>query len=279
MLEIGGYNTLTVLRKVDFGYYLDGLDYGDILMPAKYAAAELQACDKVDVFIYLDSSEKLIATTEIPLAQTGEFGFLKVMKVNEFGAFLDWGITKQLFVPFAEQKVKMEEGKSYLTYIFIDPVTERITGSSKIFRFVDQVPPLIKENTLYEGIVWQKTDLGYKIIINHNNSGLLFHNEVFKALHQGDKINVYVKNIRPDGKIDLTLTSNALEKSDEVSQIILQKLRDNKGFLPLGDHSEPEMVMSTLNMSKKNFKKGIGKLYKDRLISIEENGIYLVTED
>ena len=268
MLEIGRYNTLTVLRKVDFGYYLDGLDYGDILMPAKYAAAELQACDKVDVFIYLDSSEN-----------SGEFGFLKVMKVNEFGAFLDWGITKQLFVPFAEQKVKMEEGKSYLTYIFIDPVTERITGSSKIFRFVDQVPPLIKENTLYEGIVWQKTDLGYKIIINHNNSGLLFHNEVFKALHQGDKINVYVKNIRPDGKIDLTLTSNALEKSDEVSQIILQKLRDNKGFLPLGDHSEPEMVMSTLNMSKKNFKKGIGKLYKDRLISIEENGIYLVTED
>lgn len=279
MLEIGRHNKLTVLRKVDFGYYLDGLDYGDILMPAKYAATELQAGDEVEVFVYLDSSEKLVATTEKPMAQTGEFAYLKVMKVNDFGAFMDWGITKQLFVPFAEQKVKMEEGHSYLVYIFIDPVTERITGSSKIFRFVDQAPPLIKENALYEGIVWQKTDLGYKIIINHSNSGLLFQNEVYKALHQGDKINVYVKNIRDDGKIDLTLNSNALEKADEVSQIILQKLRENKGFLPLGDHSDPALIMSTLNMSKKNFKKGIGKLYKDRAISIEENGIYLVAED
>lgn len=279
MLEIGRHNKLTVLRKVDFGYYLDGLDYGDILMPAKYAASELQAGDEVEVFVYLDSSEKLVATTEKPMAQTGEFAYLKVMKVNDFGAFMDWGITKQLFVPFAEQKVKMEEGHSYLVYIFIDPVTERITGSSKIFRFVDQAPPLIKENALYEGIVWQKTDLGYKIIINHSNSGLLFQNEVYKALHQGDKINVYVKNIRDDGKIDLTLNSNALEKADEVSQIILQKLRENKGFLPLGDHSDPALIMSTLNMSKKNFKKGIGKLYKDRAISIEDNGIYLVAED
>ncbi len=279
MLEIGKYNKLTVLRKVDFGYYLDGLDYGDILMPAKYAEESLEPGDDVDVFVYLDSSEKLIATTEKPLAEVGQIGYLKVVKVNDIGAFLDWGITKQLFVPFAEQKTKLEEDKFYWVYIFIDPVTERIMGSTKLGRFLDQTPPFFKANEITRGIVWQKTDLGYKIIINHSHTGLLFNSEIYKTLQPGDLIDVEIKNVRPDGKIDLCLPKSALEKSDEVSEIVLKKLQANNGFLPFGDHTDPEIIKQELGLSKKSFKKAIGKLYKERTITIEENGIYLIVEE
>ncbi len=279
MLEIGKYNKLTVLRKVDFGYYLDGLDYGDILMPAKYAEESLEPGDDVDVFVYLDSSEKLIATTEKPLAEVGQIGYLKVVKVNDIGAFLDWGITKQLFVPFAEQKTKLEEDKFYWVYIFIDPVTERIMGTTKLGRFLDQTPPFFKANEITRGIVWQKTDLGYKIIINHSHTGLLFNSEIYKTLQPGDLIDVEIKNIRPDGKIDLCLPKSALEKSDEVSEIVLKKLQANNGFLPFGDHTDPEIIKQELGLSKKSFKKAIGKLYKERTITIEENGIYLIVEE
>lgn len=279
MLEIGKYNKLTVLRKVDFGYYLDGLDYGDILMPAKYAEESLEPGDDVDVFVYLDSSEKLIATTENPLAEVGQIGYLKVVKVNDIGAFLDWGITKQLFVPFAEQKTKLEEDKFYWVYIFIDPVTERIMGSTKLGRFLDQTPPFFKANEITRGLVWQKTDLGYKIIINHSHTGLLFNSEIYKTLQPGDLIDVEIKNIRPDGKIDLCLPKSALEKSDEVSEIVLKKLQTNNGFLPFGDHTDPEVIKQELGLSKKSFKKAIGKLYKERTITIEENGIYLIVEE
>lgn len=279
MLEIGKYNKLTVLRKVDFGYYLDGLDYGDILMPAKYAEESLEPGDDVDVFVYLDSSEKLIATTEKPLAEVGQIGYLKVVKVNDIGAFLDWGITKQLFVPFAEQKTKLEEDKFYWVYIFIDPVTERIMGSTKLGRFLDQTPPFFKANEITRGLVWQKTDLGYKIIINHSHTGLLFNSEIYKSLQPGDLIDVEIKNIRPDGKIDLCLPKSALEKSDEVSEIVLKKLQANNGFLPFGDHTAPEIIKQELGLSKKSFKKAIGKLYKERTITIEENGIYLIVEE
>ncbi len=279
MLEIGKYNKLTVLRKVDFGYYLDGLDYGDILMPAKYAEESLEPGDDVDVFVYLDSSEKLIATTEKPLAEVGQIGYLKVVKVNDIGAFLDWGITKQLFVPFAEQKTKLEEDKFYWVYIFIDPVTERIMGTTKLGRFLDQTPPFFKANEITRGIVWQKTDLGYKIIINHSHTGLLFNSEIYKTLQPGDLIDVEIKNIRPDGKIDLCLPKSALEKSDEVSEIVLKKLQTNNGFLPFGDHTDPEIIKQELGLSKKSFKKAIGKLYKERTITIEENGIYLIVEE
>ena len=279
MLEIGKYNKLTVLRKVDFGYYLDGLDYGDILMPAKYAEESLEPGDDVDVFVYLDSSEKLIATTEKPLAEVGQIGYLKVVKVNDIGAFLDWGITKQLFVPFAEQKTKLEEDKFYWVYIFIDPVTERIMGSTKLGRFLDQTPPFFKANEITRGIVWQKTDLGYKIIINHSHTGLLFNSEIYKTLQPGDLIDVEIKNIRPDGKIDLCLPKSALEKSDEVSEIVLKKLQANNGFLPFGDHTDPEIIKQELGLSKKSFKKAIGKLYKERKILIEQKGIYLLGID
>lgn len=279
MLEIGKYNKLTVLRKVDFGYYLDGLDYGDILMPAKYAEESLEPGDDVDVFVYLDSSEKLIATTEKPLAEVGQIGYLKVVKVNDIGAFLDWGVTKQLFVPFAEQKSKLEEDKFYWVYIFIDPVTERIMGSTKLGKFLDQTPPFFKANEITSGLVWQKTDLGYKIIINHSHTGLLFNSEIYKTLQPGDLIDVEIKNVRPDGKIDLCLPKSALEKSDEVSEIVLKKLQANNGFLPFGDHTAPEIIKQELGLSKKSFKKAIGKLYKERTITIEENGIYLIVEE
>lgn len=279
MLEIGKYNKLTVLRKVDYGYYLDGLDYGDILMPAKYAEEPLEPGDDVDVFIYLDSSEKLIATTEKPLAEVGQIGYLKVVKVNDIGAFLDWGVTKQLFVPFAEQKTKLEEDKFYWVYIFIDPVTERIMGSTKIGRFLDQTPPFFKANEITRGIVWQKTDLGYKIIINHSHTGLLFNSEIYKTLQPGDHIDVEIKNIRPDAKIDLSLPKSAIEKSDEVSEIVLEKLKANNGFLPFGDHTDPEIIKQELGLSKKSFKKAIGKLYKERKILIEQKGIYLLGID
>lgn len=173
----------------------------------------------------------------------------------------------------------MEENKSYLVYIFIDPITERLIGSAKVGKFLDEAPPLFKDDETYEGIVWQSTDLGYKVIIQHSHTGLLFHSEVYRPLNEGDCIAVEIKNIRPDGKIDLKLPKSGAEKSDEISEIILAKLKENNGFLPLSDHTDPALIKTILGVSKKSFKKGIGKLYKDRVVNIEDNGIYLLLEE
>ncbi|MBK8700312.1 MAG: GntR family transcriptional regulator [Saprospiraceae bacterium] len=276
MIEIGKYNTLRVVRKVDFGYYLDGEEWGDILFPIRYAPADLALDSYIDVIVYLDGEERLVATTEKPFGHVGEVAYLKVSEVNEFGAFLDWGLMKELFAPFALQKDKMEKGKSYLVYIYLDEITERIVASSKISRFVDLAPPLFKEKQKLEGIVWSKTDFAYKVIINHSNTGILYTNEVFRPLHTGDKIWVYIKKIRDDLKIDLSLYNPEIVRFDEFSELILEKLRANNGFLKVSDASSADIIYQTFGMSKKNFKKSIGMLYKAHKIIIHNDGIQLV---
>jgi uncharacterized protein len=278
-MELGQYNKLKVMRQVDFGYYLDGEDYGDILLPKKYAPENLSIDDLIDVMVYLDGEERLIATTETPIAQVGEFAKLKVCAIADHGAYLDWGLTKHLFVPHAEQHEPMELDQSYLVYIMVDERTERIMGTSKFLRFLDTAPPLIKENQKLDGIVCGITPLAYKVIFNHCNTGLLYRNEVFKKLEIGDNVTVFVKNIRPDFKVDLSLQTLEPVRFEENAELILSKLREAGGVLNITDTSSPEEIYSTFGISKKSFKKAVGNLYKAQKISLTEEGIFLIDNE
>ncbi len=276
MLEIGKYNELTVQRQVEFGFYLDAYDYGEVLLPNRYATEGLRVGDTINAIVYLDGDERLIATTERAYAVRDEFAFLEVKDVNQFGAYLDWGLKKELFVPFAEQKLKMEVGRKYLVYIYLDDKTERILGTTKLAKFVDLAPPLYKEGQEVQGIIWSVTDFAYKLIINHSHTGIIYKNEVFKKLFIGQKLNVFIKKIREDFKIDLSLHTTEVVRFDEFSEMILTKLGEKNGFLKITDSSPPEVIYDAFGMSKKNFKKALGKLYKERKIMIHEDGIQLV---
>ena len=276
MAAIGLLNELEVVKTVDFGVYLDGGEHGEILMPKRYVPENCQAGDQVEVFIYLDSEDRLVATTDKPFAMVGEFAKLKVLSTTPIGAFLDWGLPKDLLVPFREQQMTMEEGKSYLVYLYLDDESQRIVGTSKLDKCVDNVPVDYEVGEEVDLIIAGQTDLGYKAIIDNSHWGVIFKNEVFRTLKTGDKLKGYIKNIRADEKIDLMLQKEGYEKIDDISQGILNKLAANDGFLPLNDKTDPETIKQTFHISKKNFKKAIGTLYKQRLISIEEQGIKLL---
>jgi uncharacterized protein len=277
MAEIGKWNTLEVIKELDFGVYLDGKEHGEILMPIRYASqVNCKIGDKVEVFIYLDSEDRLIATTEKPYALVGEFALLEVVSVNNFGAFLYWGLMKDLFIPFREQKQKMEAGYSYVVYIYVDDLTSRITGSAKVENFLDKTPPEFKEGEEVDLILYTQTDLGYKAIINNTHTGLLFNENVFRNLERGEHTKGYIKKIREDNKIDLLLDKPGYEKVDDISKIILDKLKAENGFLALSDKSPADSIYDILGISKKTFKKAIGALYKSRIIFIEDNGITLL---
>ncbi len=276
MAAIGLLNELEVVKTVDFGVYLDGGEHGEILMPKRYVPENCQAGDQVEVFIYLDSEDRLVATTDKPFAMVGEFAKLKVLSTTPIGAFLDWGLPKDLLVPFREQQMTMEEGKSYLVYLYLDDESQRIVGTSKLDKCVDNIPVDYEVGEEVDLIIAGQTDLGYKAIIDNSHWGVIFKNEVFRTLKTGDKLKGYIKNIRDDEKIDLMLQKEGYEKIDDISQGILNKLAANDGFLPLNDKTDPETIKQTFQISKKNFKKAIGTLYKQRLISIEEQGIKLL---
>ncbi|RLD60329.1 MAG: GntR family transcriptional regulator [Bacteroidetes bacterium] len=275
MTEIGKFNKLQIIREVDFGVYLDGEDYGEILMPKKYLTENYKVDDFVDVFVYLDSEDRIVATTEKPYAMVGEFAFLKVVAVNEFGAFLDWGLIKDLLVPFNQQKQKMEEGEFYLVYIYLDEKSERIAASSKLDKFLDKEPVDYEEGQEVNLIIDKQTNIGYKAIINNTHWGVIFKNEIFQPLTKGQKIKGYIKKIREDKKIDLSLYKKGYEKVDDSLNTILDILKENNGFIPISDKSSPETIYNMFGISKKTYKKIIGALYKKKLISIEENGIKL----
>ena len=275
MTEIGKFNKLQIIREVDFGVYLDGEDYGEILMPKKYLPENYKVDDFVDVFVYLDSEDRIVATTEKPYAMVGEFAFLKVVAVNEFGAFLDWGLIKDLLVPFNQQKQKMEEGEFYLVYIYLDEKSERIAASSKLDKFLDKEPVDYEEGQEVNLIIDKQTNIGYKAIINNTHWGVIFKNEIFQPLTKGQKIKGYIKKIREDKKIDLSLYKKGYEKVDDSLNTILDILKENNGFIPISDKSSPETIYNMFGISKKTYKKIIGALYKKKLISIEENGIKL----
>ena len=275
MINIGKYNSLRVVKELDFGIYLDGEEQGEILMPKRYVPANSNIDDTIEAFIYFDSEDRIIATTEKPYATVGQFAYLKVVSVNNVGAFLDWGLPKDLLVPFREQKVTMEEGKSYIVYIYVDYASKRIAASAKLDKHLDNLPPKYQINEEVDLLIHSQTDIGFKAIINNLHWGILYKNEVFSHLQKGQKIKGYIKKIREDEKIDLYLQLPGYDKVDEITEFILEKLRSNNGIINVSDKSPAEEIYDIFKISKKNFKKAIGALYRERKISIGDSSIAL----
>ncbi len=268
---------MRVVKELDFGIYLDGGEMGEILMPKKWVPAGTHPEDMLDVFIYFDSSDRPIATTLKPKIQVGEFAWLKVKAVDRIGAFLDWGLDKDLLVPFSEQNAKMEEGRSYLVYAYFDTRSKRIAASARLEKFLDIEPVEYKENEEVDLLIWTRSDMGYKAIINQKHLGLVYANQIFQDLKPGQKINGYIAQVRPDGKIDLRLQKTGYENViDDFARKLIDILKENDDYLPLTDKSSPDDIYKVLGMSKKNFKKALGALYKKKIISIGDDGFSLV---
>ena len=272
-MQIGKINSLKVVKTLDFGAYLDGGNGLEILLPLRYVPQGCSAGDDVDVFIYHDNEGRLIATTVIPLAMVGEFQWMQVKEVSQVGAFLEWGIMKDLLVPFREQKMPMKKGRSYLVYVYLDTVTNRIVASARIDKFLDNLPPCYEHNQEVDLIVAEETDIGYKVIINNLHWGLLYRNEVFRPLAKGEKMKGYIKEVREDDKIDVSMHKSGYEKIDGIALQIMNTLNQNGGFLPVHDKSDAEEIRALFACSKKSFKQAIGSLYKQGLIVLKKEGI------
>lgn len=269
-------NCLEVVKQVEFGFYLDGGDiHGEILLPNGEIEPEVdvRVGDMLQCFLYLDTEERLVATTRKPLAQVGDFAFLEVAWVNNFGAFLHWGPMKDLFVPFREQKMKMQKGQSYIVHIHLDEDTYRIMASAKVERYLSEDFPPYRKGDEVDILVWQKTDLGLKAIVDNRFGGLLYDGQVFRNVRTGDRLKAFVSQVRPDGKIDLMLQRPGMEAVSDFSDVLLRHLETNGGQTPLGDKSPAEEIYAVFGVSKKVFKKAVGDLYKRRLIEITEQGI------
>ena len=277
MISIGKVNPLKVVKILPFGIYLDAFEKGEILMPTQYVPANTKVGDIIDAFIYLDSEDKLIATTEIPYAQINEFAYLQVVAVNQIGAFVDWGLPKNLLVPFREQKLRLKQGDFAWVYIYLDEQTQRIAASAKTEKFFSKdQPPFVLQDKV-EVLIYKKTDLGYKVIVNQMFDGMIFANEIFQDLQTGQKHKAYIKKIREDGKIDLTLYKTGYNQVVDFSELLYEAIQNAEGYLPLHDKSPADDIYSRFGVSKKVFKKAVGDLYKKQLIRIESDGLYLLT--
>ena len=276
MLNIGNYNTLKIIKILSFGAYLDGGDGKEILLPTRYVPDGAQVGDEVKAFIYHDNEGRLIATTLHPNAVVGEFAFMQVKSVNTMGAFLDWGLMKDLLVPYKEQKLTMREGKWYLVYVRLDHVTGRIMASARIEKFLNNISPKYEFNQEVSLLVADDTEIGYKVIVNNLHWGMVYHNQVFQRLEKGEHLKGYVKEIREDDKLDISLTPLGYQKVDGIAQTILQALQMQNGFLPVHDKSDPEVIYSLFRCSKKAFKQAIGALYRQHRIALEPDGIRLI---
>ncbi|MBR1687263.1 MAG: GntR family transcriptional regulator [Prevotella sp.] len=304
MIRLGDYNRMTVTKSVDFGLYLDGGDEGEILLPARYVPKGAKPGDELEVFIYLDQDERPVATTQRPLARVGDFAYLEVAWVNEYGAFLNWGLMKDLFCPFREQKMRMQQGQRYIVYVTIDEESYRLIATAKVERYLYSensessknsepsessepsepsekkrpLPPLrrYKHGDAADLLVWQKTDLGFKVIVDGCYQGLIYDNQIFRPLHTGDRLRGYIDHVRQDGKIDLTLQPTGRRQTEEFSEVLLRYLHDNNGHCELGDKSPSELISDRFKVSKKTYKKAIGDLYRRHLIVIGDDGIRLV---
>ncbi len=278
MIQIGIYNYLPVVKEVDFGVYLDGDSFGEILLPTRYVPEGCSAGDILEVFLYNDSEDRIIATTEKPYAKAGEFAFLKVVDVTQVGAFMDWGLPKDLLVPFSEQKEKrMEKGKYYVVRIYLDEKSKRIAASSKLGKFLDNEAAGYKVGEEVGLLIYAKTEMGYQAVINSSHTGLIYETEVFSSLKIGQKTEGFIKKIRGDGKIDLSLQRPGYGKIEGIAEKILAKLKEEGGFIPVSDKSDPEIIYSKFGVSKKNYKKAVGSLFKKRLLTISDKGITLKT--
>lgn len=278
MAQIGKLNKLSVVKEVDFGVYLDGGTLGEILMPDRYVPDHCEVGDQVAVFVYFDSEDRLIATTEKPLAMFEECACLKVVAVNDHGAFLDWGLLKDLRVSFSQQNVPMKVGASYFVRVYMDE-SGRLAASAKLDRFFSQNTPRYQTGETVDLLIYGPTDLGYKAIVNHKNWGVLYADDLFQPLKKGQRLQGFIKKVRSDQKIDLTLQRQGYEKVQDITETLLNAIKAEKnGFLPLTDKSPPELIAKRFGISKKTFKKAVGALYKKKVIVITPEGLRLNEE-
>lgn len=275
MLRLGDHNTLRIVKSVDFGLYLDGGEEGEILLPQRYVTKDMHIGDEIEVFIYLDQEERPVATTEHPIAKVGEFASLEVAWVNQYGAFLKWGLMKDLFCPFREQKKRMEQGQRHIIYIKVDKDSYRLMATAKVEKYLEPAPAM-KHGDPADILVWQKTDLGFKCIVNNRYQGQIYDNQIFQPLHSGDRLSGFIDHVRQDGKIDLTLQPSGRQHTLDFAEVLLRYLYENDGYCNLGDKSPAELIYDRFQVSKKAYKKAIGDLYRRRLITITDDGIRLV---
>jgi len=284
MLKIGKYNSLKILRDTKVGLFLgdpekDPEGIHDVLLPNKYVPNEFEIGEELIVFVYLDHEQRPVATTLEPYILLNEFALLRVNYTNQVGAFMDWGMEKDILVPFKEQARPMEKGKRYLVYLYMDEKTNRLVASSKTNQFLNNETLTVEKGEEVELIVSHITEIGINVIINEKHKGLLYKDEVYDdSIRTGDRMRGFIKNIRPDNKIDVSLQKQGYESIEPNAEKILDELRASRGFLRLNDNSHPEDIKTVLKMSKKTFKKAIGALYKEKLIEIKEDGIYLIKE-
>ena len=299
MITLGNYNILAVLRRTDHGLYLAGDDRtGDILLPQRYVTSEMYIGQQLEVFVYLDQDERIVATTERPLATVGQFAWLRVAWINQYGAFLHWGLQKDLFCPFREQKQRMELDRSYIVYVMEDEKTHRLMATAKVERYLQSattpaasattpatVPdgfPSGSSAPLAHGqacdcLIWQKTDLGYKVIVDNRYQGQVYDNQVFRPLHLGERLTAYIDHVRQDGKIDVTLQPTGRQHTLDFAEVLLRYLYENNGYCDLDDHSPAELIADRFKVSKKAYKRAVGDLYRRRLIVIDDRGIHLTS--
>lgn len=278
-IEIGKYNDLQVLRETSVGLYLGTEEGEDVLLPNKYCPDSYNIGDTLRVFVYPDNEGRKVATTLVPKVLVNEFAFLQVSAIEKVGAFLDWGLDKELMVPFREQRAPMEKGRWYIVFMTVDEKTDRLYATNKVEQRLDNQSLEIKEGDRVDLLILQKTDLGFSAIINNRHKGLLYDSEIFRDINVGQKLTGYIKNIREDQKIDLTLQPLGYHESkDTHTDLVLRKLMENGGSLPLNDKSAPDVIYSELGISKKAFKRAIGAMYRERTITITEDGITMVRE-
>jgi len=272
MIQYGEINQLKVIKILEHGAILDGDSAGEILLPLRQMPHGTQIGDTLDVLVFVNSEDRLIASTEEPLGTVGEFVLLRTLAVEKVGTFLDWNVAA-VMVPFKEQKQKMIEGRSYIVYLYIDPMTKKVAASANLNKYLGLTAPQYKENEEVEILIHSQTEIGYKAIVNNAHWGILYENEVFSRLDVGDKLTAFIKKVRDDEKIDLSLNKAGFAQIDSISQMILDELHENEGYLPLTDKSNPNIIYNVFGISKKNFKKAVGYLYKNRYIILEPDGI------
>lgn len=275
MINLGEYNSLVVARRMEQGIYLEDDLGNSVLLPNRYIPEGIQIADELSVFVYNDSEDRIVATTLAPKITLGKFASLEVVSVTNYGAFLDWGLAKDIFVPFSEQPHKLQVGDQAIVYLYLDKVTVRLVASAKLNRFLKNENITVKENEEVELLIADSTDIGVNVIINDKYKGILYRNEIFQNVHYGHRVKGYIKKIREDNKIDVSLQKQGYENVKSNEEKIMAKLQENSGFLGLNDYSSPEEITALLEMSKKTFKKAIGSLFKQRIIRIEKDGIYL----
>ena len=276
MIHLGQVNTLEILRESEHGAYLVDNEDNQVLLPNRYVPKEFKIWEKLEVFVYLDNDERPVASTDMPYVMRDGFALLRCNEVNDYGAFLDWGLVKELFCPFQEQAFKMKPGGWYLIHCYLDEKTERLVASSKTNRFLDNTELTVSEFDEVDLIVSHPSDIGMNVIVNKTHMGLIYKDQIFRDLSIGDRLKGIVKKIRPGNKLDITLGQIGYRNIEPNAEKIMHELHDNSGFINLTDKSSPEAIKNQLQMSKKNFKKAVGTLYKQRLIEIKPDGIYLV---